>query len=443
MVTVEREWTADIRIRDEKIVEMAADLKPQSSEERVIDAGGLQVLPGGIDPHAHLSPPWVDDYTSGSEAALAGGITTIGSMVGLREGESLLEALERETERVERESIADIVLHPILSVPHDLKELVEIVEAGYRSIKIFMVSNRFVENESTYCEIIEEAGRLGLLTLLHCEDAAVLDQTEENLVAAGHTSLRYYAESRPVEAEVVATRRAVEICEQAGNAPVYIVHLSSREALEVCQAARERGLPVYVESRPIYLHFTKERYLEPEGPLFVGQPPLRDAEDVEALWQGLEDGSIDTLGTDHAPWTREQKMDPELDITRLRPGVANLQTMLPVLYSEGVAGKKLSLSRFVAVTSTLAAKLLGLYPTKGTIAVGSDADIALWDPSASRAIRREDLFSRAGFSLFEGMEVTGWPLVVLRRGQVVYNQGQLQAQAGSGRVPHCGPIENW
>jgi dihydropyrimidinase len=419
IITVEREWRADIRVRGEKIVEIGADLKPGSSEERIIDAEGLHVLPGGIDPHAHLSPPWVDDYTSGSEAALAGGITTIGSMVRVREGESLLGALERETERVETEPIADIVLHPIL---------------------FFMVSDRFVENESVYREIIKEAGRLGILTLLHCEDAVVLDEKAENLVAAGHTSLRYYAESRPVEAEVIATRRAVEICEQAGKAPVYVVHLSSREALEVCQTARERGLPVYVETRPIYLHFTKERYLEPEGPLYVGQPPLRDEEDVEALWKGLENGSIDTLGTDHAPWTREQKLDLELDITRLRPGVANLQTMLPVLYSEGVVGKKLSLSRFVAVTSTHAAKLMGLYPAKGTIAVGSDADIALWDPSESRIVRREDLFSRAGFSLFEGMQVTGWPRVVLRRGQVVYEQGRLHARAGSGRVPLRGPL---
>jgi dihydropyrimidinase len=384
----------------------------------------------------------VDDYTSGSEAALAGGITTIGSMVRVREGESLLEALEKEAERVRTESMADIILHPILSNPHASKELSEIVEAGYRSIKIFMVSDRFVEHESAYHEIIKEAGRLGILTLLHCEDAIILDETTESLLAEGHTSLRYYAESRPVEAEVVATRRAVEICEQAGKAPVYIVHLSCKEALEVCQAARTRGLPVYVETRPIYLHFTKERYIEPDGPLFVGQPPLRAADDINALWKGLEDGSIDTLGTDHAPWTREQKLAPELDITRLRPGVANLQTMLPVLYSEGVVDKKLSLSRFVAVTSTNAAKLLGLYPAKGTIAVGSDADLVLWDPSESKVVRREDLLSRAGFSLFEGMEVTGWPQVVLRRGRIVFEKGHVLARAGSGRVPRCGTIQS-
>jgi dihydropyrimidinase len=441
IVTAEKEWEADIRIGDGKIVEMDTGLEPGGSAQRVIDAGGLEVLPGGIDPHTHLCPPWVDDYTSGSQAALAGGITTIGSMVRVREGERLPEALERETDRVSKEAIADIVLHPILSVPHDPRELSKIVDAGHRSIKIFMISDRFVDNEAAYREIIEEAGRLGILTLLHCEDAAIIDRAEAELVAAGHASLRYYAESRPVESEVVATRQAVAICEQTGKAPIYVVHLSCKEALDVCRSARSRGLPVYVETRPIYLHFTKERYLEPDGPLFVGQPPLRDGDDVEALWKGLEDGSIDTLGTDHAPWTREQKLDPGLDVTRLRPGVANLQTMLPVLYSEGVLSKKISLSRFVAVTSTNAAKLLGLYPAKGTIEVGSDADIVLWDPSETKTVRREDLFSRAGFSLFEGMRITGWPQVVLRRGEVVYDKGQILARAGSGRVPRRGPVQ--
>jgi dihydropyrimidinase len=437
IVTEGRQWDADIRVEGETILEIGAGLEPSGAQERILDAGGLNVLPGGIDPHAHLSKPWVDDYTSGSRAAFAGGITTIGSMVGVREGERLLEALTRETERVQAESMADIVLHPIVSrlgaTTED--ELSEIVEAGHQSIKIFMVTDRFVENESTYRALIKEAGRLGLLTLLHCEDANLLDQAAEKLQSEGRTSLRHYAESRPVEAEVAATRRAVEICEQAGNAPIYVVHLSSKGALDVCRAARGRKLPVYVETRPLYLYFTKERFLKPDGPLFVGQPPLRDRGDVEALWDGIANGSIDTIGTDHAPWTREQKMDSELDIFRLRPGVADLQTMLPVLYSEGVLGNKLTLERFVALTSTNAAKLMGLYPKKGTIAVGSDADLTLWDPAESKVLRREDLFSNAGFSLFEGKTITSWPRLTIRRGHVVYEDGRILAGTGSGRVP--------
>ncbi len=442
IVTDKRHWDADIRVEGETIVEVGSDLESLGSEERIIDAGGLKVLPGGIDPHAHLSKPWVDDYTSGSRAAFAGGVTTIGSMVGVREGERLLEALNRETERVQTESMADIVLHPIVSrlgaTTED--ELSEIAGAGHQSIKIFMVSDNFARNESTYLAVIKEAGRLGLLTLLHCEDANLLDRAAENLQSEGRTSLRHYAESRPIEAEVVATRRAVEICGQAGNAPIYVVHLSSKGALDVCRTARGRKLPVYVETRPLYLYFTKERYLEPDGPLFVGQPPLRDRGDVEALWAGIANGSIDTLGTDHAPWTREQKMDPELDIFRLRPGVADLRTMLPVLYSEGVLGNKITLERFVALTSTNAAKLMGLYPKKGTIAVGSDADLVLWDPAESKVLRREDLFSNAGFSLFEGKKITSWPRLTIRRGHVVYEDGRILARAGTGRVPRRGTV---
>jgi dihydropyrimidinase len=442
IVTEERQWDADILVEGETIVEVGTELKSLGWEERIIDASGLNVLPGGIDPHAHLSRPWVDDYTSGSRAAFAGGITTIGSMIGVREGERLLDALTRETERVQAASMADIVLHPIISRPMatTVEELSEIVEAGHRSIKIFMVTDRFVENESTYRAIIQEAGRLGLLTLLHCEDAELLDQAAEKLRSEGRTSLLHYAESRPIEAEVAATRRAVEICARAGNAPIYVVHLSSKGALVACRAAKERKLPVFVETRPLYLHFTKERFLDSDGPLFVGQPPLRDKGDVEALWDGLANGSIDTIGTDHAPWTREQKMDPDLDIFNLRPGVADLQTMLPVLYSQGVLGNRLTLERFVAVTSTNAAKLMGLYPKKGTIAVGSEADLTLWDPTASKVIRREGLFSNAGFSLFEGEKVRSWPRMTIRRGEVVYEGGRILALAGSGRVPRRGEI---
>jgi len=212
------------------------------------------------------------------------------------------------------------------------------------------------------------------------------------------------------------------------------VHLSSKAALEAADAARRRGVRVAVETRPLYLHFTDERFDSPEGPLFVGQPPLRTPADVEALWSGLAEGRVDTMASDHAPWTRAQKLDPSLDIEKLRPGVANLQCMLPVLFSEGVVRRKLPLERFVALTSTSTARLFGLYPTKGTLAPGSDADVVLWDPAETREIERSALLSRAGFSLFEGFRVTGWPRLAIRRGEVVYRDGAVQAEKGSGRI---------
>lgn len=434
VVTAETTREVDVRVRDGKIARIGEKLPP--SDEVVVSAEGKLVLPGGIDPHTHLAPPWADDFESGSKAALAGGITTIGCMTSPQKDEGLQEAIARETERARRQAIADIVLHPVAQSPGEETEnaIRALAASGCTSLKIFMVSARFDENEAAFVELIRLAGSLGMLTLLHCEDATILAETVERLKAEGKTSLEHFAESRPVEAEVRAVERAVAICEKTGS-PIYVVHLSSGPALEVARRARSKGLPFYVETRPLYLDFTEAQLRGPDGPLYVGQPPLRKASDVEALWDGIAKGDVDTLGTDHAPWTREQKLDPTLDITKLRPGVANLQTMLPAFFSEGVVGRRLPLERFVAVTSTDAAKLLGLYPKKGTIEVGSDADLVLWDPEETRAVQREDLFSHAGFSLNEGRALTGWPTLVIRRGEIVYRDRRILAPPGSGEVP--------
>jgi dihydropyrimidinase len=441
LVTAERQWDADIRTRAGKIVEIARNLRPRD-DERVIDATRLQVLPGGIDPHAHLLPSWVDDYLSGSRAALAGGITTVGCMASMQRGETLLEAIGRQSKLVREQSLADVFLHPILGVPVSemQAQLPELRQKGHSDIKIFMTSRSFVDNQALWTGLMQEAGRLGLITMIHCEDGEALAEAAKALTAADHTSLRYYAESRPVGSEVKAVERAVAMCEQS-LAPVYVVHLSSQAALDVCRKAKAKGLPLFVETRPIYLYFTKERYLGPDGPLYVGQPPLRDTADAQALWKGLADGSIDTLGSDHAPWTREQKMDPALNINRLRPGVADLQTMLPVFYSEGVVKRKFPLERFVALTSTHAARLFGLFPRKGTIAVGSDADLVIWDPKATRKMQTGDNLSRAGFSLHDGWEITGWPKTTIRRGEVVFDAGKIVAAPGSGQTLAAGPTQ--
>jgi dihydropyrimidinase len=392
------------------------------------------VLPGGIDPHAHLAAPWADDFESGSKAALAGGITTIGCMTTPRDRESLEAALEREAGRIEREAIADIVLHPVVGPPTEetAASLRRLAARGLSSLKIFLVSPRFDENEAAYEAIVRLAGELGILAMVHCEDAGILAETAKRLKAEGRTSLAHFAESRPVLAEVRAVERAIGICERT-RAPMYVVHLSSKAALDTCAEARRRGLPFHVETRPLYLHFTDERFQGPEGPLYVGQPPLRKKEDSEALWMGIAEGTVDTLGSDHAPWTRGQKLDPELDIEKLRPGVANLQCMLPAFFSEGVGRRKLALERFVAVTSTNAARLFGLYPAKGVVAPGSDADLVLWDPERTRTIERSEVLSRAGFSLFEGREVKGWPVLTLCRGEIVCRDGRVLGERGSGR----------
>ncbi|MFX1537057.1 MAG: dihydroorotase family protein [Promethearchaeota archaeon] len=443
IVTDTKQYKADIRIVGEKIAEIGSNLQKSENTVREIDAKGLLILPGGIDPHVHLSLPdyvpekyqWADDFESGSKAALAGGITTLGCISVPDKDETPLGTLRRETETIQKQAIADIMIHPVLFTPTEekLQEFPQLVEKGCTTIKVFMVTNDFDKNSLGYLKALQAAKDAGMLTLIHCEDNAIITATCEAMMAEGRGSLINYAESRPVISEVVATQRAVAMCETTG-APIYVVHLSSEGALQVCEEAQARSLPVYVEGRPIFFYLTREQYLKPEGALYVVQPPLREVSDNTALWEGLRKGTIHTVATDHAPHTREQKLDPSLNVTDLLPGINELQVMLPMLRSEGVSKGKISLERFVALTSTNVAKLFGLYPRKGTIQVGSDADLALWDPTEKREVKDADMFSKAGFSIYDGMKITGWPRITIRRGEVVYEGRKVTAQPGSGQV---------
>ncbi|HET8627410.1 MAG TPA: amidohydrolase family protein, partial [Thermomicrobiales bacterium] len=368
------------------------------------------------------------------------GVTTLGNMTFLGAGETPLAGLAREAAVASEQTMADLFLHPVLgeTTPAVLDEIPRLPDHGGNSIKFFMSTPRFDPQVAGYVEATRRAGAAGLITLIHCEDYALMEDATARLVAEGRTSFHYYPESRPVIAEVVATQRAIALAEATG-APVYVVHLSCARALVACAEARARGVPVYVETRPFYLHLTRERFDEPDGAKYVGQPPLRERADVDALWHGLQQGTVSTVCTDHAPWSLAAKLDPALSIARLRPGAENLQTMLPMLYSEGVRTGRLSLSRFVEVTSTNAAKLFGLYPRKGTIAVGSDADLVVFDPDLTRTITDDMLKSNADYSVYAGWEVTGWPVATLRRGEVVYRDGEVLAQPGSGALVRRGP----
>lgn len=439
LVTGDARQRADIGIRGEKVTQIGGEMHA----EREIDAMGMFVLPGAIDAHVHLTtaePPasgvqWADDFKSGSEAALAGGVTTVGNMASLRRGETMLEALAREGALVRGQAIVDVILHPVIAdpTPAAVEEISALHASGHTDIKFFMSTPTFDSRASGFLAVTREAGRLGMLTLIHCEDYPILRESIERLVEAGRESLENYPESRPIVSEVVATQRAIAMSEQTG-APVYIVHLSCERALQVCAEAQDRGVRVYVETRPLYLHLTRERFLEPDGAKYVGQPPLREESDRLALWRGVAAGTIHTICTDHAPWTLEQKLDPELHVGNLRPGVENLQTMMPMLISEGVHTGLISLERLVEVTATNVAKLFGLYPRKGTIAVGSDADLVLWNLEETRVIRNGDMLSRAGHSIYAGRSVTGWPVMTIRRGEIVFEHGRVIGRPGSGML---------
>ena len=436
--------TADIRIVGATIAEIGAGLEARGADTEEIDANGLQVLPGGIDPHVHLGGIRVDDYTSGSRAALAGGITTISNFVGVADGETPAETLARALPEIEAQSIADVIFHPIVSDPAsaDTESLAALVDAGQTTIKVFMVRPTFDSRAPGFVNTMHAARETGVLMMMHCEDAAIVQITAERMVAEGRGSLAYFADARPVEAEEAATQRAVAMAEATG-VPMYIVHLSSERALRVAEAAQQRGLPVYVETRPIYLHLTRERFDGPTPGLYIGQPPLREQSDLDALWDGIARGTVHVVATDHVAYTREQKLDPAQNVAQHRAGMSNLQVMLPMLYSDGVNEGRISLERFVEVTSSNPARLFGLYPRKGTIAVGSDADLVLWNPNETRPIRNEDMFSGSGYSIHAGREVTGWPQLTIRRGEITYRDGEILGTAGSGelvrREPWQGP----
>jgi dihydropyrimidinase len=440
----------DVGIRGRQVVQVGGQMRGA----RELDGGGLYALPGGVDPHVHLTcgpesafapgeARWADDFTSGSEAALAGGITTVGNMTLGGPGETLADAVNRDAEQARRQAIADVLLHPVLETPSPASQsdAERLVAAGHSSLKIFMCGDGFDRNLAGFIAAMKAAAIAGGIVLFHCEDEAVIRCCTLSVLArgAGH-DLRHFPATRPVLSESLAVQRAVALCELTG-APTYIVHLSSARALAICAEARGRGLPLYVETRPLYLHLTAERYADERAPLFVAQPPLREDEDREALWQGLATGTIDTIASDHAPWTENDKRHPQHRLDRLRPGVADLETMLPMLMSEGVHRRGLPLERVVALSSSNAARLFGLYPRKGVIAPGADADIVLWDLDETRTVDGRRMRSRAGYSPYDGTPVRGWPRLTIRGGEVVYADGAIRGAPGSGQVLTRGPTQ--
>ncbi len=438
-VTVGGRAIQDVGIRDGRIAQLGGVM----DAEHVIDAAQLIVTPGGVDPHVHLTPPtrqeggwhWVDDFESGTRAALAGGVTSVGNISFPERGETLADAIKRDGSEADDLALTDYFLHPVLMEPNErnLATIGPLHAAGHTSVKMFLSFRRFDRHVPEYLQAMRKVAAAGGVMLVHCEDAAIIDCCCNLLREAGTTDARYYPESRPLQAEVVATQRAVGFAETT-DCPTYIVHLASARALEACHDGRRRGVPIYVETRPLYLHLSRERFAEEDGAKYTGAPPLRGTVDVDAMWAGLQFGNIDTLATDHAPWMLADKLDPEQDIGELRQGVADLETCLPMLFSSGVNTGRLSLEQFVAVTSTNPAKLFGLYPSKGTIEVGADADLVVWDPSAQRVIDGSAMHSRSDFSPYDGWTVTGWPRWTISRGEVVAEGHRVTATPGRGQL---------
>ena len=441
VVTADATYTGDIGIDGGKVVVVQERI--ESPAEREIDARGLLVLPGAIDVHTHFDTgvggsATADDYESGSRAAAFGGITTFVNFAFQEHGKSIRSALEREAAKAQGRSHIDYGLHlgiTDLGGPGGLDELDKLADEGFASIKVFTAVDEFQLSDTDLLRVLDAAARSNILVNVHAEDGALVSHLSEHLLTQRKMGVEHLPSSRPPEVEAMATAKVAGYGTLLG-CPIYFVHLSCRKALDAVRAARSEGAEIYVETRPAYLFMDESRYTLPnrEGNKFVCWPPLRTQDDQRALWNGLRSGEIQTYATDHTTWMAAQKMAPQHSFADIPGGVSNVQTSIGMLYGEGVRTGRITLNQMVALVSTNPAKLFGMWPQKGTLAVGSDADVVLIDPEREFTIKSAEMQSKSDFDPYDGYSARGWPVLTMSRGEVIVDKGKLHSRRGRGRL---------
>jgi dihydropyrimidinase len=436
-------FEGDVGIRGEKIAAVASTgMFPEAASR--IDASGMYVLPGAIDTHAHIEEPFQgcvpeEDWTQATRAAARGGTTSVFNFVIQEKGRALADLIQTHKARAGRLSLIDFNFHGVFTDFSDLDaataEIPRLFDLGVTSVKQFMIYSRegLATDDWALYNIMREVSAQGGIVGVHAENCAIGEGLTARLAGMGRTRATDWPRAKPPFVEAEAAQRAAMIAEFA-QANLYIVHTSTRDAVQIIGGFRARGLPVFLETCPHYLTFTEERLSAPDGKYQVVSPPLRRREDVDALWKALAEGTISIVGSDHNAYGRKDK-DPGYERSGFM-GVANGQPgileILAILHSEGVRNGRISLPRMVEVSSTNAAKMFGIYPQKGTIAPGSDADLVIFDPR-KEATLGSNLYEAADTSFYEGMRVTGFPVATLVRGRVVVRGGELLAGPGSGR----------
>jgi dihydropyrimidinase len=441
VVTATDTTLADVGIEG-GVVRAVAQSLPKEKTKKYIDAKGKLVIPGGIDVHTHLDMPFggttsADDFETGSRAALFGGTTTLIDFAIQYKGQSLREAWDAWMKKAESKAIGDYGFHCIITDLPDarLDEMNVLVREGVTSFKLFMAyPGVFMLDDATIFKALRTTAKNGAMVCMHAENGGVIDVIVRQALAEGKTAPKYHALTRPTTAEAEACSRAIALAEMAG-APLYIVHLSCNDALDKVREARDRGLPVYAETCPQYLYLSLENMDAPgfEGAKYVFTPPLRERWNQEKLWQGLKHDHLQVVSTDHCPFCyKEQKELGKDDFTKIPNGGPGIEHRMSLVYSGGVAAGRFSVNRFVETVSTTPAKIFGLYPRKGTIAVGSDADIVVFDPKRKHTISVKTHHMRVDYSMFEGITVTGMPDVVLSRGRVLVEGENFLGKPGTG-----------
>ena len=445
VVTAADSVRCDVGIRAGRVVALGERL---AAGRREIDASGLWVLPGGIDSHVHFDQPtppgilFADDFASGTRSAVAGGNSCVMPFVMQVKGHSLREAVEAYRAKAQGKCLTDVSFHLIISDPTPAvlgQELPALVRAGYTSFKVFMTYDDLVLNDRQLLEVFAVARREQALVMVHAEGYDSIKFLTERLEAAGKTAPYFHAESRPDIVEREATHRAVSHAELL-DVPIMIVHVSSRAATEQIRWAQQRGLKVYAETCPQYVVLTAKDLegLNMEGSRYVCSPPPRDEDSQAAIWDGIRQGVFSTVSSDHCPFLYEGsqgKQNPQARTSfRWVPnGIPGVETRLPILFSEGVSKGRITPEQFVALSATNHARMYGLYPRKGTIAVGSDADIALWDPNREEVIRQSRLHHGSDYTPYEGLRVKGWPVMTMVRGVPVCEEGRILVEPGLGQ----------
>jgi dihydropyrimidinase len=460
IITAVDDYVADILVRNGKIEAIARELSPDGVE--VHDATGLLVMPGGVDPHVHMETPMgplirtCDTFETGTQSAAFGGTTTIIDFAQQNYGETPKTALDRRLAAAESQCCVDYAFHSILTevTPDALAELPDMIERdGVSSFKMYMAyPGVLMVDDAAIFKTMRKVGHYGGMVNLHAENGNIIQILIEEALEQGNTSPKYHALTRPRLMEGEATHRVIRIAELA-EVPVYIVHLSAKEALEAVVEARDRGIPAFAETCPHYLFLTEEEYDRPgfDSAKFVMTPPLRDHDCQQALWRGLRFDDLQIVATDHCPFCfnenpfgiHQSKQLGQDDFSQIPNGAPGVELRLSLLFDGGVRTGRINLNRFVQLVSTAPAKMFGLFPRKGAIAIGSDADLVLFDPNKTHVISASTHHSNVDYSMFEGREVTGKVAKVFLRGRLIVDgdrwlgeagYGQYQKRGASGRV---------
>ncbi|WP_275784320.1 dihydropyrimidinase [Pararhizobium gei] len=438
IVTADLTYKADVKIDGGRIVEIGPDL----SGDEVLDATGCYVMPGGIDPHTHLEMPFMgtyssDNFESGTRAALSGGTTMVVDFALPSPGQSLLEALDMWDNKTSR-ATCDFSFHMAITwwgeqVFNEMQTIVE--QKGINSFKHFMAyKGALMVDDDEMFHSFQRCAELGALPMVHAENGDIVAQMQAKLLSEGNNGPEAHAYSRPAAVEGEATNRAIIIADMAG-APLYVVHTSCEQAHEAIRRARQNGMRVYGEPLIQHLTLDESEYANPDwdhAARRVMSPPFRNKQHQNSLWAGLAAGSLQVVATDHCAFTTAQKRFGVGDFTKIPNGTGGLEDRMPMLWTHGVATGRITMNEFVAVTSTNIAKILNMYPKKGAILVGADADLVVWDPKRSKTISASAQQSAIDYNVFEGKEVTGLPRYTLTRGVVAIEEGTVKTREGHG-----------